>query len=108
MADDPRLTDLLVRWQKHRQQGQSVSVEELCPDNPELTGRLRHLITAQQTSSSGQDTQPHPETGPQPPAEPMDLSFLAPPQGPDELGRLGGFAIRRVLGYGGMGIVLEA
>jgi WD40 repeat protein/serine/threonine protein kinase len=34
--------------------------------------------------------------------------FLAPPQGPDELGRLGSYRVLRVLGAGGMGIVLQA
>ena len=36
------------------------------------------------------------------------LDFLAPPQGPDELGRLGTYRILRVLGTGGMGMVLHA
>jgi serine/threonine protein kinase len=34
--------------------------------------------------------------------------YLRPPEGPDELGRLGGYILRRVLGEGGMGIVFEA
>jgi urea transport system substrate-binding protein len=34
--------------------------------------------------------------------------YLDPPQAGDELGRLGQFIVRRVLGYGGMGIVFEA
>jgi serine/threonine protein kinase/Flp pilus assembly protein CpaB len=38
-----------------------------------------------------------------------ELSFLlAPPQSADELGRLGRYRVLRVLGAGGMGIVLEA
>jgi hypothetical protein len=34
--------------------------------------------------------------------------FLAPPEKPDELGRLGHYRVLRVLGAGGMGIVCEA
>ena len=36
------------------------------------------------------------------------LNFLAPPQGPGELGRLGPYRVRKVLGAGGMGMVLMA
>jgi serine/threonine protein kinase len=41
-------------------------------------------------------------------APPPDYPFLAPPEGPNELGRLGPYLIRRVLGTGAMGIVFEA
>ncbi len=40
------------------------------------------------------------------PAQPY--SFLSPPEGPDELGRIGGFRVVRLLGTGGMGFVFEA
>ena len=36
------------------------------------------------------------------------LTFLAPPQNPDELGRLGPFRVLRLLGQGGMGMVFLA
>jgi serine/threonine protein kinase len=34
--------------------------------------------------------------------------LLKPPQGPDELGRLGGYRVLRLLGQGGMGLIFEA
>jgi eukaryotic-like serine/threonine-protein kinase len=34
--------------------------------------------------------------------------FLSPPQGPDELGRLGSYRVLKVLGAGGMGVVFQA
>jgi serine/threonine protein kinase len=38
----------------------------------------------------------------------VNFSFLAPPQAPDELGRLGPYRILKVLGHGGMGVVFCA
>ena len=41
-------------------------------------------------------------------APPKDYPFLAPPQEPDELGRLGPYRVLKVLGAGAMGIVFQA
>lgn len=38
----------------------------------------------------------------------INLSFLAPAQSEGELGRLGSYSVRKILGSGGMGIVFEA
>src|SRR5262249_29607853 len=43
-----------------------------------------------------------------PPGPPRDYPFLAPPQGLDELGRLGPYRLLNVLGTGAMGVVFRA
>jgi serine/threonine protein kinase len=46
VGTDPRIENLLVRWQELKDQGLEPSVEELCRDCPELTGELRRCIQA--------------------------------------------------------------
>jgi N-acyl-D-aspartate/D-glutamate deacylase/serine/threonine protein kinase len=41
-------------------------------------------------------------------AEKNDLAFLAPPQGPGELGRLGPYRVLKLVGRGAMGVVFQA
>src|SRR5262249_15339299 len=43
-----------------------------------------------------------------PPAAAEALAFLAPPRKPDSLGRLDHYEVCKVLGQGGMGVVLQA
>jgi serine/threonine protein kinase len=47
---------------------------------------------------------------PAPPStlDPEIARLLAPPEQPDEIGRLGPYRVRRMLGVGGMGVVFEA
>jgi urea transport system substrate-binding protein len=49
-----------------------------------------------------------PRTTPATDATPDFATLLDPAQAPDELGRIGTFAIKRLIGFGGMGMVFEA
>lgn len=60
--------------------------------------------TTRAVSSPAEETSP-PSIGLAPSA---DYPFLAPPEGPNELGRLGPYLIHKPLGTGAMGIVFEA
>src|SRR5204863_2065999 len=69
-------------------------------------------VEAPEDGTAGADRSAKPGSGARPTFETAgrddDLSFLAPPREPGELGRLGDYRILKVLGQGGMGIVLLA
>jgi tetratricopeptide (TPR) repeat protein len=44
MSADPRLVELVLRWEELRDQGQEATAEELCRDCPELLVELRRAI----------------------------------------------------------------
>jgi WD40 repeat protein len=60
------------------------------------------------TQGGGPDHPPAPDPAANAGAKRVRVDFLAPAQAPDELGRLGPYRILKVLGAGGMGIVLLA
>ena len=60
------------------------------------------------TNDGGAPTKDAPSPNPASNPEPNEFTFLDPPQSPDEIGRLSGHRVLRVLGGGGMGVVFEA
>jgi eukaryotic-like serine/threonine-protein kinase len=112
------IDELMSRWEEMRASGYEASVEALCRDQPELIATLSRAIARRRAALEGAATADLGETRPGAPGEASDAGYeidvecltdgLAPPQGPGEVGRLGPFAVVRLLGAGGMGAVFEA
>ncbi|WP_439620498.1 transporter substrate-binding protein [Gemmata sp.] len=76
----------------------------MAADTPDNTTQI-HTPDPSATVRGAPDSSDGFAEGPPPPP---DLSFLGPPVEPGDLGLLGSYRVRRVLGVGGMGIVFEA
>jgi tRNA A-37 threonylcarbamoyl transferase component Bud32 len=115
MPSDQQVSELLLRWEELRAQGQRVAAEELCRDCPELLPEIKRRLEALWpmydlgTVSSDTPAQADdPDATRIEPGLDRPLAFLAPAQQPDEIGRLGPYRVLKVLGTGGMGMVFQA
>jgi serine/threonine protein kinase len=120
LADAPDVVlDLLVQESEvRRQQEGMISIEEYAQRFPlhveALQQRWQILWGQAPPATEGLPARELSPTGPvkqQPTSTPLgrlDVSFLAPPQQPGELGRLGPNRVLRLLGAGGMGLVFLA
>jgi serine/threonine protein kinase/regulation of enolase protein 1 (concanavalin A-like superfamily) len=88
-AHNPAIAALVARLKALRRQDAAAIEEATVPPSSVNT-----------PLSEPPDTLPHESS--------TNLDFLAPAQQKDEIGRLGNFRVLKVLGQGGMGVVLQA
>ncbi|QDU98906.1 protein kinase domain-containing protein [Lignipirellula cremea] len=106
---------LLVEMDMRQAAGETPRLEEYCAAFPEQTAVVHEAFAADQTialAGSAQETSSF--TRAQLASDSLDqnlrkqIRFLAPPQQPDEIGRLGDYRVLEVMGVGGMGVVFRA
>jgi hypothetical protein len=94
IPESATLLDLLVRWQELRQQGKTLTPEELCPDDATLQALLRERLARRQRLHAVLDLPAG--TAPAHDAKPAALPVID------------GYEIGELLGRGGMGLVFKA
>src|SRR5262245_16246488 len=102
----------LVATEKASPAERAAFLDEACAGDETLRHCVEVLLLAHDRPDRLLDHPAAEHLGDSLPAEPQAaaeaLAFLAPPQKPDSVGRLGHYEVFKVIGQGGMGVVLQA
>jgi mono/diheme cytochrome c family protein/predicted Ser/Thr protein kinase len=104
MATSEPINELMLRWEAARQQGRDLSADELCGECPQLADELLRRIRAVLAMEHVLGVTEHDPRRTMPAPSERDTNV---PHA-DDLPRIPGYQLIRVVDQGGMGVVYEA